>query len=187
MVCNLLGRERRKNMSSGQYSCLLQEGAKLLADKRVFHFRVSSLFSSSSSAVLLLRWWGWSGITPQYNYMLGETQKISCVVKRELQAHHYGGSHFAPKWSTVLFNTVKPGGFAFMAQVKTWQYGLAKSKSAFLTFFSPSCSRRLLSTTAYLLFHIWKHRRKNCSRKERVGLGLLLFGISTYINHYRRQ
>lgn len=62
--------------------------------------------------------------------MLGETQ-LSCMVKKELQAYRYGGSHFAPKWRIVLSNTGKPGGFAFMAQVKTWQYGLSKSKSAF--------------------------------------------------------
>nr|XP_013224315.2 Golgi membrane protein 1 isoform X2 [Columba livia] len=40
--------------------------------------------------------------------------------------------------------------------------------------------------------HVLEHdeerqRRKNCSRKERVGLGLLLFGISTCIKHYRRH
>lgn len=37
-----------------------------------------------------------------------------------------------------------------MAQVKTWQYGLAKSKSAFLTFFSPlvaeGCSAQQLTS-----------------------------------------
>lgn len=42
--------------------------------------------------------------------------------------------------------------------------------------FFQSCSGRLLNTSANLLFHIWKHKRKTCSRKK-AGLELLLPGI----------
>lgn len=63
-----------------------------------------------------------------------------------------------------------------------------RKQVSFLTFLF-SYSRRLLNTGAslLLLLHAWKHRRKNSSRKGRVGLRLPLFGISIATNPYRRQ
>lgn len=118
MVCNCLSKDIRKSMSSEQ-CFLLQEAANCWISG--CSTSVSSLFSSSSSAVLLLRSWSWSGIN--------STVLMSCMVK-ELQAHHYGGSHSAPKSRTLLSNTVKPWRICFYSPGKTWQYGLSNSKSA---------------------------------------------------------